>query len=122
MQLILFGEVFNLLNTANLVQYGGNIANAAGFRPTRRAVHSDLWLGRPESVSVGNESEFLKRSCSGGSASRSPPKENLVAALLRIGLGQRLTEPPLQHLNPLNLPLVGPILPLLDQARPHRIL
>ncbi len=27
-----------------------------------------------------------------------------------------------QHLNLLNLPLVGPILPFLDQARPHRIL
>ena len=30
-RLVVFGEVFNLLNTANLVQYDGNIANAASF-------------------------------------------------------------------------------------------
>src|SRR5262249_42622449 len=28
---VLFGEVFNLLNTANLVGYSGNIANSASF-------------------------------------------------------------------------------------------
>jgi hypothetical protein len=30
-RLVLLGEVFNLLNTANLVQYSGNIANSAEF-------------------------------------------------------------------------------------------
>ena len=30
-RLVLLGEVFNMLNTANLVQYSGNIANPASF-------------------------------------------------------------------------------------------
>jgi len=36
-RLVLIGEVFNLLNTANLVQYSGNIADTAAFgRPSAR--------------------------------------------------------------------------------------
>ena len=55
----MFGEVFNVLNTANLVQHDGNIANPAGFAQPGVAVHTGFRLRRPESVSVGNEGEFL---------------------------------------------------------------
>ncbi len=69
-RLVMFGEVFNLLNIANLVQLWRQHRKPGGVRPARRAVHSGFRLRRPESVSVGNESEFLKGGCSGGSANR----------------------------------------------------
>ena len=38
-RLVMFGEVFNVLNTANLVQHDGNIANPAGFAQPGRVSH-----------------------------------------------------------------------------------
>jgi hypothetical protein len=54
-----FGEVFNVLNTANLVQYDGNIANPAGFAKPGARFTQVFGSGGPASVPVGNEIEFL---------------------------------------------------------------
>src|SRR5262249_46543388 len=57
-RLLVFGEVFNLLNTANLIQYGGNIANPATFgQPTARTSQV-FGSGGPRAVQLGARVSF----------------------------------------------------------------
>jgi hypothetical protein len=58
MRLILFSEVFNLFNTANLVDYSGNIANTATFgQPTRRS-DQVFGSGGPRAFQLGARFSF----------------------------------------------------------------
>jgi hypothetical protein len=57
-RLSLFGEVFNLFNTANLVDYSGNIANTATFgQPTRR-FDQVFGSGGPRAFQLGARVSF----------------------------------------------------------------
>jgi hypothetical protein len=57
-QLVLLAEVFNLLNTANLVQYSGNIANTAAFgQPDARATQV-FGSGGPRAFQFGVRVSF----------------------------------------------------------------
>jgi len=57
-RLALFGEVFNLLNTANLVQFGSNLANAETFgRPAARATQV-FGSGGPRAAQLGARVSF----------------------------------------------------------------
>lgn len=58
LRLSLFGEVFNLFNTANLLDYSGNIANPASFgQPTRR-FDQVFGSGGPRAFQLGSRISF----------------------------------------------------------------
>jgi hypothetical protein len=57
-RLVMFGEVFNLLNTANLVQYGGNIANPAEFGQPGARFTQIFGSGGPRAFQLGMRVNF----------------------------------------------------------------
>jgi hypothetical protein len=57
-RLSLFGEVFNVLNTANLVQYDGNIANPAGFAQPGARSTQIFGSGGPRAFQLGMRVSF----------------------------------------------------------------
>jgi hypothetical protein len=58
MRLSVFGEVFNLLNTANLVGFSGNLANANVFgRPNARFTQV-FGSGGPRAFQLGARLSF----------------------------------------------------------------
>ena len=57
-RLVMFGEVFNLLNTANLVQYDGNIANPAGFGQPGARFTQVFGSGGPRAFQLGMRVNF----------------------------------------------------------------
>ncbi|MCI0418228.1 MAG: carboxypeptidase-like regulatory domain-containing protein [Acidobacteria bacterium] len=57
-RLVLFGEVFNLLNTANLVQYGGNIANTSEFGQPGARFTQVFGSGGPRAFQLGARLNF----------------------------------------------------------------
>jgi hypothetical protein len=57
-RLVLFGEVFNLLNTANLVQYDGNIANPAEFGQPGSRFSQVFGSGGPRAFQLGMRVNF----------------------------------------------------------------
>jgi hypothetical protein len=57
-RLILFGEVFNLLNIANLVGYSGNIANSAEFGQPGARFSQVFGSGGPRAFQVGARVSF----------------------------------------------------------------
>jgi hypothetical protein len=57
-RLVMFGEVFNLLNTANLVQYDGNIANPAGFGQPGARFTQVFGSGGPRAFQLGIKVSF----------------------------------------------------------------
>jgi hypothetical protein len=57
-RLVLFGEVFNLLNTANLVQYDGNIANPAEFGQPDARFTQVFGSGGPRAFQLGMRVSF----------------------------------------------------------------
>ena len=56
--LTLFGEVFNLFNTANLVDYSGNISNAATFGQPARRFDQIFGSGGPRAFQFGIRVNF----------------------------------------------------------------
>ncbi len=59
-RLVVFGEIFNLFNTANLVGYNGNLNEPASFGQPA-ALHASLRLRRPAGLSIGGAHQFLRR-------------------------------------------------------------
>ena len=57
-RLIVFGEVFNLLNIANLVSYGGNIANPAQFGQPGERFSQIFGSGGPRAFQLGIRVSF----------------------------------------------------------------
>ena len=57
-RLALFGEVFNLLNTANLVQYSGNIANPTEFGQPSARFTQVFGSGGPRAFQLGLRLSF----------------------------------------------------------------
>jgi carboxypeptidase family protein len=57
-RLSVFGEVFNVLNTANLVQYDGNIANPAGFAKPGARFTQVFGSGGPRAFQLGMRLNF----------------------------------------------------------------
>ena len=57
-RLSLFGEVFNLFNTANLVDYSGNIANSASFGQPGARFTQVFGSGGPRAVQLGARVSF----------------------------------------------------------------
>lgn len=57
-RLVLLGEVFNLLNTANLVQYSGNIANSAEFGQPGARFNQVFGSGGPRAFQLGARVSF----------------------------------------------------------------
>jgi hypothetical protein len=57
-RLVLFGEVFNLFNTANLVQYDGNIANPAEFGKPGARFSQVFGSGGPRAFQLGMRVNF----------------------------------------------------------------
>jgi len=57
-RLVLFGEVFNLLNTANLVDYSGNIANPAEFGQAGARFTQVFGSGGPRAFQLGARVSF----------------------------------------------------------------
>jgi hypothetical protein len=58
MRLLLFAEIFNLLNTANLVQYSGNLADPTAFgQPAARSTQV-FGSGGPRAVQLGARMTF----------------------------------------------------------------
>jgi hypothetical protein len=57
-RLLLFAEVFNLLNTANLVQYSGNLANPATFGQPSGRFGQIFGSGGPRAVQLGARINF----------------------------------------------------------------
>jgi hypothetical protein len=58
MRLVLIGEVFNLLNTANLVGYSGNIANSAQFGQPGARFNQVFGSGGPRAFQLGARVSF----------------------------------------------------------------
>ena len=58
LRLVLFGEVFNLLNTANLVGYGGNLANPAEFGQPAARFTQVFGSGGPRALQLGARINF----------------------------------------------------------------
>ena len=58
LRLILLGEVFNLFNTANLVQYSGNIANPASFGQPGARFSQVFGSGGPRAFQLGARVSF----------------------------------------------------------------
>jgi hypothetical protein len=57
-RLVLIGEVFNLLNTANLVQYSGNIADTAAFGQPGARFSQVFGSGGPRAFQFGARVSF----------------------------------------------------------------
>jgi hypothetical protein len=57
-RLMLFGEVFNLLNTANLVQFSGNLANTATFGEPGGRFTQVFGSGGPRALQFGARLSF----------------------------------------------------------------
>jgi hypothetical protein len=57
-RLVLFGEVFNLLNTANLAGYGSNLANPAEFGQPAARFTQVFGSGGPRAVQLGARISF----------------------------------------------------------------
>ena len=57
-RLVLIGEVFNLLNTANLVQFSGNIANTAAFGQPSARFSQVFGSGGPRAFQLGARLSF----------------------------------------------------------------
>jgi hypothetical protein len=57
-RLMLFGEVFNLLNTANLVQYGSNLVNSAEFGQPGARFSQVFGSGGPRAFQLGARISF----------------------------------------------------------------
>jgi hypothetical protein len=57
-RLSVFGEAFNVLNTANLVQYDGNIANPAGFAQPGARFTQVFGSGGPRAFQLGMRVSF----------------------------------------------------------------
>ena len=57
-RLILFAEVFNLFNTANLVQYNGNLASTAGFGQPGARFNQVFGSGGPRAFQLGARMGF----------------------------------------------------------------
>jgi hypothetical protein len=57
-RLVIFGEVFNLLNIANLVQYGNNISNPAEFAQPGARFTQVFGSGGPRAFQVGIKASF----------------------------------------------------------------
>jgi len=55
---VLFGEVFNLLNTANLIQYSGNIADTAPFGQPGARSSQVFGSGCPRAFQLGSRISF----------------------------------------------------------------
>ncbi len=55
---ILFGEVFNLLNTANLIQYSGNIADTSSFAQPGARFSQVFGSGGPRAFQFGARISF----------------------------------------------------------------
>jgi len=55
---VLFGEVFNLLNTANLIQYSGNIADTAPFGQPGARFTQVFGSGGPRAFQLGSRISF----------------------------------------------------------------
>ncbi|MDQ3174517.1 MAG: hypothetical protein M3Q91_12550 [Acidobacteriota bacterium] len=55
---VLFGEVFNLLNTANLIQYSGNIADTAAFGQPGARASQVFGSGGPRAFQLGARISF----------------------------------------------------------------
>jgi hypothetical protein len=53
MRMLVFGEVFNLLNTANLINYGNNIANLSTFGRPGARVSQVFGSGGPRAFQLG---------------------------------------------------------------------
>jgi hypothetical protein len=54
----LFGEIFNLLNTQNLIQYGDNIANSATFGQPGARFAQVFGSGGPRAAQLGARVSF----------------------------------------------------------------
>ena len=57
-RLTLYGEVFNLLNTANLVGYGANLANPAEFGQPGSRFTQVFSSGGPRAIQLGMRVSF----------------------------------------------------------------
>ncbi|HEX6730721.1 MAG TPA: hypothetical protein VF074_11940 [Pyrinomonadaceae bacterium] len=57
-RLVLYGEVFNLLNTANLVGYGANLANPAEFGQPSARFTQVFGSGGPRAFQLGARVSF----------------------------------------------------------------
>ena len=57
-RLVLFGEVFNLFNTANLVQYSGNVADTASFGQPGARFTQVFGSGGPRAFQLGARISF----------------------------------------------------------------
>ena len=57
-RLVLMGEVFNLLNTANLIQYSGNIADTAAFGQPGARFSQIFGSGGPRALQFGARISF----------------------------------------------------------------
>jgi hypothetical protein len=57
-RLVLFGEVFNLFNTSNLIGYDGNIANSAEFGQARSRFSQVFGSGGPRAFQLGARISF----------------------------------------------------------------
>jgi len=57
-RLVVFGEVFNAFNVANLVGYGGNIANSAQFGQPGERFSQIFGSGGPRAFQLGMRVNF----------------------------------------------------------------
>ncbi len=57
-RLMLFGEVFNLFNTANLVNYGGNLLEPSTFGQPAGRFSQVFGSGGPRAFQVGTRLSF----------------------------------------------------------------
>ena len=57
-RLVLIGEVFNLFNTANLIQYSGNIADTAAFGQPGARFSQIFGSGGPRALQFGARISF----------------------------------------------------------------
>jgi len=57
-RLVLLGEVFNLLNTANLVQYGGNLNDLDSFGQPAARFTQVFGSGGPSAFQFGARVSF----------------------------------------------------------------
>jgi hypothetical protein len=57
-RLVLLGEIFNLLNTANLVQYSGNIADTTAFGQPSARFSQVFGSGGPRAFQLGARLNF----------------------------------------------------------------
>ena len=58
-ELNIFGEVFNVLNVANLTGYGNNLLEASAFGATLQPSNASVRLGRTTSFSTRGSPQFL---------------------------------------------------------------